>query len=226
VEAPTIAIAPGRDPVALRRRLAEISERAFDWLAFTSVNGVAAVWEQLAAAGGDTRLLAGVRVAAVGSGTAHALRMHGLEPDLIPERYTTRGLAEALIAADRPARILLPRADIATPTLTRMLQLASWEVVEVEAYRTVPAPGLAPDVADQLRDGDVDIVAFASSSTVRNLVELLGGPPHGDIRVASIGPVTSDTCRRLGLRVDAEATPHDLDGLVQATVAAATTSAG
>jgi uroporphyrinogen III methyltransferase/synthase len=226
VEAPTIAIEPARDPVALRRRLAEISEHVFDWLAFTSVNGVAAVWEQLAAAGGDTRLLAGVRVAAVGSGTAHALRARGLEPDLVPERYTTRGLAEALIAADRPGRILLARADIATPTLASMLRAASWDVVEVEAYRTVPVPALAPEVAHQLRHGGLDIVAFASSSTVRNLVDLLGGLPHADIRVASIGPVTSDACRQLGLRVDAEAAPHDLDGLVQATVSAVTTSVG
>jgi uroporphyrinogen III methyltransferase/synthase len=221
VEAPTIAIEPSREPVALRQRIAEISLNAFEWLALTSVNGVTAVWEQVTAAGGDARMLAGVRLAAVGSGTAHALREHGLEPDLVPEQYTTRGLADALIAASAPARILLPRADIATPVLSRLLREASWDVVEVEAYRTVPVSALAPEVTDQLRRGELDVVAFASSSTVRNLVQLLGGPPHEGIRVASIGPATSDTCRQLGLRVDAEAAPHDLDGLVEAVVAAA-----
>jgi uroporphyrinogen III methyltransferase/synthase len=221
VEAPTIAIEPSREPVALRQRIAEVSLNAFEWLALTSVNGVAAVWEQIAAAGGDARMLAGVRLAVVGSGTAHALRRHGLEPDLVPEQYTTRGLADALIATSGPSRILLPRADIATPTLARLLREASWDVVEVEAYRTVPVRALAPEVTEQLRHGGLDVVAFASSSTVRNLVDLLGGPPHHDIRVASIGPVTSDTCRKLGLRVDAEAAPHDLDGLVHAVVTAA-----
>jgi uroporphyrinogen III methyltransferase/synthase len=95
----------------------------------------------------------------------------------------------------------------------------------VEAYRTVPVPALEPLVADQLRHGGLDVVAFASSSTVRNLVDLLGGPPHTDILVASIGPVTSETCRQLGLRVDAEAEQHDVDGLVQAVVAAVVGSA-
>jgi uroporphyrinogen III methyltransferase/synthase len=220
VEAPTIAIEPTRDPDGLRRRIIKISEGAFDWMALTSVNGVAAVWEQLRADGGDARMLAGVRVAAVGSGTAGALRDRGVEPDLVPGRYTTRGLADALLATGEPARILLPRADIATPALSSLLRAGGWDVVEVEAYRTVPVPALEPAVADQLRHGGLDVVAFASSSTVRNLVDLLGGPLHRDIRVASIGPVTSDTCRQLGLRVDAEAAPHDVDGLVRAVVAA------
>jgi uroporphyrinogen III methyltransferase/synthase len=220
VEAPTIAIEPTREPDALRGRIAELAEGAFDWVALTSVNGVAAVWEHLTATGGDARMLAGVRIAVVGSGTAQALRDHGLEPDLVPGRYTTRGLAAALLATGAPARVLLPRADIATPTLRELLRAAAWDVVEVEAYRTVPVAELDPAVADQVRHGGVDVVAFASSSTVRNLVELLGGPPHRDVRVASIGPVTSDACRRLGLRVDAEAEPHDVDGLVRAVVAA------
>ena len=221
VEAPTIAIEPTRTPEGLRGRIADVVAGAFDWLGLTSVNGVAAVWEHLGAMGHDARALAPVRLAAVGSGTAAALREHGLTPDLVPDRYTTRGLADALIATGAPARILLARADLATPALADLLRAASWDVVDVEAYRTVKVPALAPDVADQLRHGGLDIVAFASSSTVRNLVDLLGGRLHDDIRVVSIGPVTSDTCRELGLRVDVEASPHDLDGLVDAVVAAA-----
>ena len=221
VEAPTIAIAPTREPDVLAKRVAEVAHNSFDWLAVTSVNGVAALWDTLTALGSDARGLAGVRLAAVGSGTAGALRDHGLEPDLVPERYTTRGLADALIGTGTPGRILLPRADIATPVLAELLRNASWDVVDVEAYRTVRAAALPDGVATQLRDGGIDVVAFASSSTVRNLLDLLGGPLHDGVRVASIGPVTSDTCRQLGLRVDAEATPHDLDGLVAAVVSAA-----
>jgi uroporphyrinogen III methyltransferase/synthase len=157
----------------------------------------------------------------VGSGTAAALWRHGIVADLVPDRFTTRGLAEALVAVGAPQRVLLPRADIATPTLADLLQQAGWDVVEVEAYRTVRVPALDADVRRDLQGGDIDIVAFASSSTVRNLVDLLGAPLHATTRVAAIGPVTADTCRQLGLRVDAEADPHDLDGLVAAVVDAA-----
>ena len=222
VEAPTIAIEPTREPDALRKRIGEIAEGAYDWVALTSVNGVAALWQHLTALGADARALAGTRLAAVGSGTAAALRAHGLEPDLVPERYTTRGLGDALVATGPEQRALLPRADIATPALAELLRDAGWDVVDVEAYRTVRVAALDPQVHDELTAGVIDVVAFASSSTVRNLVDLLDGELHESVRVASIGPVTSDTCRSLGLRVDAEATPHDIDGLVDAVVATAT----
>lgn len=221
VEAPTIAVEPTREPEVLRKRVAEIADGAFDWVALTSVNGVAALWDQITTLGADARLLARTRVAAVGSGTAGALRRHGIAADLVPDRFTTRGLADALVASGAPQRVLLPRADIATPMLADLLRQADWEVVEVEAYRTVPVTALDPDVQRDLREGAIDVVAFASSSTVRNLVDLLDGPPAGGVRIAAIGPVTADACRQLGLRVDAEADPHDLDGLVAAIVEAA-----
>jgi uroporphyrinogen III methyltransferase/synthase len=91
----------------------------------------------------------------------------------------------------------------------------------VEAYRTVPVTELDPGVRQRLELGEIDVLAFASSSTVRNFVDLFGGPPPAGTRVASIGPVTSQTCRDLGLQVDAEADPHDLDGLVAAVRSAA-----
>lgn len=91
----------------------------------------------------------------------------------------------------------------------------------MEAYRTVRAAALPAGVRERVLAGEVDVLAFASSSTVRNLVELLGAALPPSVRVASIGPVTSGTCRQLGLRVDAEADPHDLDGLVGAVREAA-----
>jgi uroporphyrinogen III methyltransferase / synthase len=223
VEAPTIAIAPTRDAEGLRLALAKVADGAYDWVAFTSANGVDAVWEQLEVLDLDARLFARIRLAVVGPGTGEALAARGLRADLVPKRYTTRGLAEALVAAGglHGRRILLPRADIATPTLTRALAEAGWDTVEVEAYRTIRTRALPAAVAERLAAGRVDVLAFASSSTVRNFVDLLDGPVDPAMRVASIGPVTSDTCRELGLRVDAEADPHDLDGLVQAVIAAA-----
>lgn len=222
VEAPTIAISPTRDPGGLRAALVEMAGGAYDWVAFTSANGVDAVWAQVERLECDARMFSRARVAVVGPGTGEALAAHGLRADLVPERYTTRGLAEALVAAGG-RRVLLPRADIATPALTRALDEAGWDTVEVEAYRTVRACALPGPVAERLAAGRVDVLAFASSSTVRNLVELLGGRVNPVMRVASIGPVTTKTCHELGLRVDAEADPHDLDGLVQAVVAAAAT---
>ncbi|MPZ86635.1 MAG: uroporphyrinogen-III C-methyltransferase [Nitriliruptorales bacterium] len=232
VEAPTIAIEPTREPERLRQRLLAVGEGAYDWVAFTSSNGVAAVWEAIEGLRRDARLLAPARLAAVGPGTAEALGRCGLRADLVPERSTTRGLAEALIATGgghhatandpgEPLRVLLPRADIATPALTAVLDAAGWVTDEVEAYRTVPAEDLPTSVRHRLERGDIDVLAFASSSTVRNFVALLGKPPDSRMRVASIGPVTSETCADLGLRVDAEGEPHDLDGLISAVIAAA-----
>jgi uroporphyrinogen III methyltransferase/synthase len=225
VEAPTIAIEPTTEPEALRDALGRVRDGAYDWLVLTSANGVAAVWDGLRTLGGDARWLARVAIAAVGPGTAEALAARGLSSDLVPARYTTRGLADALVALDSgPGSALLPRADIATPTLSQALAEAGWEVSEVEAYRTVPTERLAPEVIERLDGGGIDVLAFASSSTVTNFVELAGGAPQPAPRVASIGPVTSQTCRELGLGVDPEAEPHDLDGLVAAVLAAASTA--
>jgi uroporphyrinogen III methyltransferase / synthase len=220
VEAPTIAIEPGREPAALQAALAAARDGAYDWMALTSVNGVDAVFDALDALGLDARALARLRLAVVGSGTGDALAARGIRADLVPERFTTRGLADALLARPRPAdgapRILLPRADIATPALTRALDDAGWVTHEVEAYRTVPAAALPDGVGERIVSGAIDVLAFASSSTVRNFVALLDGPVPAETLVVSIGPVTSATCRELGLRVDAEGEPHDLDGLVAA----------
>jgi uroporphyrinogen III methyltransferase/synthase len=224
VEAPTIAIEPGREPERLREALVEMADGRFDWLAVTSANGVDALWEQVDELGGDARLFARVRLAGVGPGTAEALAARGLRADLLPERYTTRGLADALLATGGAQRVLLPRADIATPVLSEALEQAGWLVTDVEAYRTVKAARLPDGVRERVASGEIDVLAFASSSTVRNTLELLGGAPPASVRIASIGPVTSDTCRELGLRVDAEADPHDIDGLVEAVRRAAKTS--
>ena len=222
VEAPTIAIAPAADPAALQAALARAADGAYDWVAFTSANGVEAVTAAVAALGADARLFARTRLAVVGTATAEALGAMGLRPDLIPDAATTRGLAGALLGTEGGTRVLLPRADIATPSLTAALRGGGWTVDEVEAYRTVPVDSLEDAVAVRLRDGDLDVIAFASSSTARNLVALLGGLPHRSIRIASIGPATSQTCRELGLPVDAEADSHDVDGLVAAVQAART----
>lgn len=213
VEAPMIAIRPAADPARLARMLAAARKGAFDWVAFTSANAVTATADGLPP--GDAR------IAVVGPGTAEALGRHGVRPDLVAERSTGAGLADALLAASPPGRILLPRADLAAPTLPDALRDAGWTVEEVEAYRTTPVTDFPPGVRDRVAAGSVEVVTFGSASAVRAFAELFGGPPPAGVRVASIGPVTTRACGRLGIRVDAEADPHDLDGLVDAVRTAA-----
>ena len=222
VEAPTIAVEPTEDPAMLRRAALRLRDESYSWVAFTSANAVTAMADAIAQEGGDARWYARTRIACIGSGTAEVLAGHGITADLVPDSYTTQGLALALAesADDATRPVLLPRADIATTTLTEILGAAGVAHEEVEAYRTLPAPGIDESVRKGLLEGTLDAVALGSSSTARNLVRLLGGPPHPDVRIASIGPVTSATCEELGLHVAAQADPHDLDGLAEAVVRA------
>ena len=127
-------------------------------------------------------------------------------------------LADAVPAGS--GRALLPRADIASPALPDGLRAKGYDPVEVVAYRTVTPDGLPGEVLQALEDGEIDLLAFASPSTVRNFVALVGDRPWRG-RVVSIGPVTSAACREVGVEVAAEADPHDLEGLVAALVRAA-----
>lgn len=214
VEAPTIEVVDG-DRDHLAEAVADVADGAFVGLCLTSPNGVDAFARALEAGGYDSRVLAGVGlVACVGPGTARRLyeRLH-VTADLVPATATTEGLAAALPTGD--GHVLLPRADIATNMLADGLRARGWTPVEVAAYRTVRPDGLAPDVLAALADGSIELLAFASSSTVRNFVDLLGDHPWSG-RVVSIGPVTSRTARELGLAVAREADPHTLEGLVDA----------
>lgn len=211
VEAPTIEIAdPDDGGAALRGALAGIDR--YDWLVLTSPNGVERTFAHLP----DARALAGVGVAAVGSGTAAALARHRIVADLVPERF----VGEGLLAAFPPppaegGRVLLARAAVARDVLPDGLRVAGWEVDVVDAYRTRPV-ALTEAQADAVATADA--VTFASSSSVTNLCAAVGAdrlPPT----LISIGPVTSDAIRAQGLTVTAEADPHTIDALVAATLA-------
>ena len=215
VELPAIEI----DPIAVT--VPDLD--AFAWLVLTSANGVATLFDRgLVASGRDARALAGVRVAAIGPGTAAALAARGIRADLVPERF----VAEALLDAFPPpsgsgARVLLARAEQARDALPKGLEEKGYAVDVLATYRTVAATP-DPDAVARVSRGDVDAITFTSSSTVTNLCDLLGTLPDPQPLVASIGPVTSKTALERGLRVDVEAEEHTIDGLVDALVAALT----
>ena len=206
VEAPAIRI------VALDGPAPDLGR--YDLVALTSPNGVRLLFERLHAAGQDARALAGARVAAIGPGTAAALRQHGVLADIVPERFLAEGLVDALRDLD-VQRALIARAAQARDVLPRSLRERGVEVDDVALYETVAEPLSEAQLAAV---GQADYVTFTSSSTVRFFVAAAGERINHHSRIASIGPVTSETLREHGLEPHVEAARHDIDGLVEALV--------
>lgn len=217
---PTIRIAPPTDNyAALDTMLRQLA--TFDWVVFTSVNGVKHVWERLATLGLQADIFASVRLAAIGPATAKALVAQGLRVDIMPDNYVAEALLDAL---PDPAgqRFFLPRADSARDALHTGLQAAGADVVEVHAYSTVPAVP-SHETLTALEAG-VDVLTFTSSSTVRNFVTQIGSELAQTLlsrgRVVTIGPITADTARELDMRVDVVATEYTIAGLLEAIITA------
>ncbi|HSZ70797.1 MAG TPA: uroporphyrinogen-III C-methyltransferase [Solirubrobacteraceae bacterium] len=194
----------------------------YDLVCFTSANGVSALFERLASettheGPRDARALAGARVAAIGAGTARALREHGIVADIAPERFVAESLVEAL--AEIPIeRALVVRAREARDVLPDALRARGAEVEVLALYETVAEP-LAPRALERARASDY--ITFTSSSTVRFFLRAAGGDAElsPQTRIVSIGPVTSATLREHGLEPHIEAQRHDVDGVVQAVLA-------
>ena len=215
IEAPVIRIAPPADGyAALDGAIAELN--AYQWLIFTSVNGVEHFFARLHAAGKDTRALGYARVAAIGAATSAALRAFGIRADLVPPEFRAEAVAEELRPLLPPrARILLPRAQEARDVLPDTLRAHGATVDVVAAYETVPELEDAA-LAQRLTRGEIDMVTFTSSSTVKNLVKMLGNiTPLQQVKIACIGPVTADTARSFALEPDIVAKEYTIDGLVR-----------
>jgi len=190
---------------------------AYTWLLFTSANGVEAFFERgLLASQRDARALAPVRIGVIGPGTGRALARYGVNPDLVPERFVAEAFLEAF--PDGSGRVLLARAEVARDVLPDGLRAKGYDVTVLPVYRTVPAP--MPDAMQTQLRGAVDALTFTSSSTVTNFCDAIGEPLSPQPIVVSIGPITSETAREHGLRVDVEADPHTIDGVVDALVRA------
>lgn len=210
VEAPAIRIVP------LAVQAPDLG--SYDLVVLTSPNGVRLLFDCLAAAGRDARALAGARVAAIGPGTAAALRQRGVIADLVPEQFLAEGLVEAL--KDIPVRrALIARAAEARDVLPESLRERGAEVNVLALYETVAEPLSESQLGAVER---ADYVTFTSSSTVRFFCEAAGEEIADKARIVSIGPVTSGTLRERGFEPDVEASRHDIDGLIEALLEDAT----
>lgn len=210
IEFPTIEIAPASDYGRLDRAIASLA--GYDWLIFTSANGVRHFVERLDASPTDWRQLR-ARICAIGPATRAAVEALHLKVDLMPREYVAEGLLEAFAAHDlQGSRILLPRAAVARDLVPAELARRGAQVDVVEAYRTVIPEDAAQRAASL---GRVDAVTFTSSSTVRNFVAAAGTAALAGAKVITIGPVTTATARDLGLQVTAQARTYTIDGLVE-----------
>ena len=215
IELPTIRI----EPPSNLREFAELVQDAhvYDWIVFTSANGVEAFFDIFFKLYDDAREIGGVRIAAIGPATAQRVKDFHLHVDLQPEEF----VAEAVVREFKKQgsieneRILVVRAEKARDVLPKELSAAGAIVDEAVAYRTVPEARDTSGAQRQLAQGGADLITFTSSSTVENFLAL-GLPWPTGMRIASIGPITSKTVRDQGLNVDIEARRHDIDGLVQA----------
>lgn len=208
----TISHAPPLDWSPLDRALADL--RRYNWLIFSSANGVRFFFERAATLGVALDGLSSIKVAAVGRSTAQALAKYSVQVDFVPERYDAEALVVGMMDVSG-LHMLFPRADIARPTIVDGLTAQGALVDDVIAYRTLPA---APDERGTLHN--IDIATFTSASTVRNLATWLGAQTLTEAlagaRIACIGPITAQTATEYGLSVDILATEHTLDGLIRA----------
>jgi uroporphyrinogen III methyltransferase/synthase len=215
VELPTIRIEPPTD----LREFAELVQDAhiYDWIVFTSANGVEAFFEIFFKLYDDAREIGGARIAAIGPATAQRVKDFHFHVELQPEEF----VAEAIVKEFRKQggienlRILLVRAEKARDVLPKELSALGAIVDEAFAYRTVLETRDTTGARRQLANEGADLITFTSSSTVENFLEL-GLPWPKAMQVASIGPITSKTARDHGLKIDIEARRHDIDGLVEA----------
>lgn len=227
LEMPTLEIGPPSSWEALDRAIARLAD--FHWLILTSTNGVDAFFQRLLAQNQDSRSLYKIKIAVVGQKTASRLQHYGIQPDFIPPDFVADALVEHFPEPLQGLNILFPRVETGgRDILIQAFTHSGAQVVEVPAYESGCAKAVAPEVQQVFQSQNVDIVTFASSKTVHCFKQLFTAfcqPPHPEpaplssaIRLASIGPQTSQACQAVFGRVDIEAEEYTLEGLTQAIV--------
>ena len=224
IEAPTIEmVAPTEEEwEEIDKQLMQLP--AYDWVVFTSANGVRAAWERLQQLTFDARHFGASHVAAVGAATARALQEIGITADVVPEKFMGEEMAAALKefigeGEIRGKRFLLLRADIARPALRDELLKMGAMVEDVAIYQTRRPERLPEDVSAAIEKGKIDWVTFTSGSTATNLWELLSAEQRAKVdamKRVSIGPVTTTAMAKLGWTPTVEAKRADIAGVVEA----------
>jgi uroporphyrinogen III methyltransferase/synthase len=221
IECPTIEVVPPDSWHPLDRALDALE--TYQWIVFTSVNGVQSFFDRLFNNGLDTRALGHLKTAAIGPVTAQRMRHFGLNTDIMPQNYLAESVVEAFSKQSiRGAKVLLPRAKKARPVLPIELERMGAKVDEVTTYQTIQSSDGSKTLMEQLHSGRIDMVTFTSSSTVQNFKALLpkesADALMAPVTVASIGPITAETAETLGLKADIVAKKYTIDGLCNAIV--------
>lgn len=225
IEAPMIRIVPPDDYEELDAACASLGR--FDWVVFSSANAVEALMQRLLASPLDLRALSGTRICAVGPATSERLLRYGLKVDLVPEEYRAEAIARAFSQSGdvRGLNVLIPRADIGREVVGDELRRQGAVVTEIVAYRTVvvdPEREGEPDVYRMLLDRQLDVVTFASASSVRSFVRAFGADQAADllhpVAVASIGPVTAEAALQYQIKTSIMPEQYTVPALVDAIV--------
>ncbi len=217
IEQPVIAIQAIADTGEINRAIMNLG--SYQWVVFTSVNGVSAFFTNLNNLGLDSRALYHVKIGAIGPATARALKTSGIVPDYVPEVYTSQGFIAGLRKWDIAGeKFLLLRADIADEELTRGINELQAEVRETAAYRTVFVTDIRPQVKEMLLSGEINVITFTSASTVSGLLAMLKKERIAlkRIKIACIGPKTAEAAASAGLKVDIVAGEYTMAGMVAA----------
>lgn len=220
LEAPAIRIVPLDDYTALEQAVARLTQ--YNWLIFTSVNGVDYFFKRLAKSNQDASALGQTKIAAIGVPTAQRLNNYGIKADIVPVEFRAEGIVGALTTAAGPGtKVLIPRALQARTVLPDGLRKLGAVVDVVPVYQTVQGEADAAQIRTKLAAGGVDIVTFTSSSTVTMLLERLGDSGASllaQTNIACIGPITAATCLDKGLKPTVIAENFTINGLVEAIV--------
>jgi uroporphyrinogen III methyltransferase / synthase len=221
LQCPTIKVAPPDSWEPLDQAIGDVAK--YNWIVFTSVNGVRYFFERLFQQGLDVRSLGHLRTAAIGPATADQLRRFGLNTDILPKTYQAESVVAAFAQIDINGRkVLLPRAKEARAILPEELQRMGAQVDEVVAYQTLTADEESDTLIAALEKNEVDMITFTSSSTVNNFRSLLPAGRESTlmkgVAVACIGPITAETAKSMGIHVDLTAQDFTIDGLCNAVV--------
>jgi len=222
IEIPTIQIVPPEDTAPLKKSIENIKD--YDWLVFTSVNGVKFFFDVLFDMGHDVRVLGHLKFACIGPVTKERLKNYGILSDILPKTYRAESVIDAFSTVEiKDKKVLLPRAKQARTILPEELTKMGAQVNDVVAYETRLNSDGKKELISLLEDNDIDAITFTSSSTVSNFMSLLESKNAKkllkNVVTASIGPITSDTARSLDIEPDIEAKDFTIQGLVNSLLA-------